>query len=101
MNAMDRPWAASVDGLVVMVRLTPRAGRDSIDGIASLSDGRTALKARVSAAPSNGEANSALTRLLARTLRVAPRNIELIGGATSRVKRMLIKGDVHAVVAAL
>jgi uncharacterized protein YggU (UPF0235/DUF167 family) len=34
-------------------------------------------------------------------LRIAPRNITLIGGAASRIKRMLIKGDVAAVVAAL
>ena len=101
MDAGDRPWAVSADGLVVTVRLTPKAGRDSIDGIAHLSDGRTVLKARVSAAPSDGEANGALTRLLAQTLRIAPRNITLIGGAASRVKRMLIKGDVAAVVAAL
>jgi uncharacterized protein len=101
MDAADRPWAVSADGLIVTVRLTPKAGRDSIDGIVRLSDGRTVLKARVSAAPTDGEANEALTRLLAQTLRIAPRNITLIGGAASRVKRMLIKGDVAAVGAAL
>jgi uncharacterized protein len=101
MDAADRPWVVSADGLIVTVRLTPKGGRDSIDGIAHLSDGRTVLKARVSAAPSDGEANGALTRLLAQTLRIAPRDIMLIGGAASRVKRMLIKGDVAAVVAAL
>ena len=101
MDVPDRPWVVSVDGLVVTVRLTPKAGRDSIDGIAHLSDGRSALKARVTAAPSDGEANSALTRLLAQTLRIAPSNITLIGGAASRVKRMLIKGDVRAVLTAL
>jgi uncharacterized protein (TIGR00251 family) len=101
MDAADRPWVVSADGLILTVRLTPKAGRDSIDGIVHLSDGRTVLKARVNAAPSDGEANGALTRLLAQTLRIAPRDITLIGGAASRVKRMLIKGDVAAVVAAL
>jgi uncharacterized protein len=79
MNATDKPWAVSADGLVVTVRLTPKAGRDSIDGIVHLSDGRSVLKARVSAAPSDGEANGALTRLLAQTLRIAPRDITLVG----------------------
>src|SRR5262249_2312739 len=65
-----------------------------------LSDGRTVLKARVSAAASDGEANGALIRLLGQTLRVAPRDVTLISGSSSPVKRMLIKGDVHAVVAA-
>jgi hypothetical protein len=101
MDAGDRPWAVCADGLVVTVRLTPKAGRDSIDGIVHLSDGRCVLKARVSAAPSDGEANSALTRLLAQTLRIAPRDITLVGGATSRVKRMLIRGDARAIAAAL
>ena len=76
-------------------------GRDSIDGIARLSDGSTVLKARVAAARTEGEANDALVRLLARTLRVAPRDVTLVGGATSRIKRMLIKGDPGAVAAVL
>jgi uncharacterized protein len=97
----DKPWAESADGLVVAVRVTPKAGRDSIDGIVRLSDGRAVLRARVAAAPSDGEANIALARLLAQTLRVAPRDVTLVGGATSRLKRMLVKGDTRAVVAAL
>ena len=101
MDVGDRPWVVCAEGLIVTVRLTPKAGRDSIDGIMHLSDGRSVLKARVSAAPSDGEANSALARLLAQTLRTAPRNVMLVGGTTSRIKRMLIKGDVRAVVAAL
>ena len=101
MDPGGRPWAVCADGLVVTVRLTPKARRDTIDGIAHLADGHAVLKARVSAGPSDGEANRALVRLVARTLRIAPSNITLIGGTTSRVKRMLIKGDVGAVVAAL
>jgi uncharacterized protein (TIGR00251 family) len=101
MDAGDRPWVVCADGLLVTVRLTPKAGRNSIDGIVHLTDGRSVLKVRVSAAPSDGEANGALTRLLAQTLRVAPRDITLVGGATSRLKRMLIKGDARTVAAAL
>jgi uncharacterized protein len=97
----DKPWASSADGLLVTVRLIPKAGRDSIDGMTHLSDGRAVLRARVSAAPSEGEANSALARLIAKTLRVAPRDVTVVGGATSRIKRILIKGDVGSVVAAL
>jgi uncharacterized protein (TIGR00251 family) len=96
-----KPWAASAGGLVVTVRLTPKGGRDSIDGIARLSDGGTVLKARVAAAPTDGEANDALIRLLARKLHVAPRDVTLASGATSRIKRLLIKGDPGAVAAAL
>jgi uncharacterized protein len=97
----DCPWATSADGLVVTVRLTPKGGRDSIDGIARLSDGSTVLKARVAAAPTEGEANDALVRLLARKLGVAMRDVTLVGGPTSRIKRLLIKGNIVAVAAVL
>jgi uncharacterized protein (TIGR00251 family) len=91
----------SDDGLVVTVRLTPKAGRDSIDGISRLSDGSAVLKARVAAAPTDGEANDALVHLLARSLRIPPRDVTLVGGATSRIKRMLITGDISTVATAL
>jgi uncharacterized protein len=97
----DKPWAPSAEGLVVTVRVTPKAGGDSIDGTTRLADGRVVLRARVSAAPSEGEANSALAHLIAKTLRVAPRDVRLVGGATSRIKRILIKGDVRTIVTAL
>jgi uncharacterized protein len=96
-----KPWAVSAEGLVVTVRVTPKGGRDSIDGIVRLSDGSTVLKVRVAAAPAEGAANEALIRLLARNLHVAPRDVTLIGGATSRIKRVLIKGDSGTVAAAL
>jgi uncharacterized protein len=96
-----KPWAVSADGLVVTVRLTTKGGRDAIEGIAYLADGRSALKARVRAAPSNGEANRALARLMARTLDIAPGNVELVGGATSRLKRLLIRGNAQAAAALL
>jgi uncharacterized protein len=97
----DKPWAPSAEGLVVTVRVTPKAGRDSIDGTTRLADGRVVLRARVAAAPSEGEANSALAHLIAKTLRVARRDVSLVSGATSRIKRILIKGDVRTIATAL
>lgn len=94
-------WAAAPDGLIVTVRLTPKGGRDSIDGVETLSDGRAVLKARVRAAPSEGEANAALGRVLAKALGVPPRDVAIIGGATSRIKRVKIVGDVATLSAAL
>jgi hypothetical protein len=80
-------------GVVVVVRLTPKGGRDAIDGIEQLADGRFVLKARVRAAASEGEANDALIRLLADNLDVAPRQVNVIAGATARIKRVMIGGD--------
>ena len=91
MNAA--PWSAQPDGLIVTVRLTPKGGRDTIEGIETLSDGSTVLKARVRAAPFEGEANAALGRALAKALGVPPGRVEIVGGATSRIKRVKISGD--------
>jgi uncharacterized protein YggU (UPF0235/DUF167 family) len=95
------PWSAQPDGLIVTVRLTPKGGRDAVDGTETLSDGSTVLKARVRAAPFEGEANAALGRVLAKALGVPPARVEIVGGATSRIKRVKILGDAAALGAAL
>jgi len=83
------------------VRLTPKGGRDAIDGMQVLADGRSALMVRVRAAPANGEANTALIRLVAKAVGVPPRDVALVSGATGRLKRLVISGDGAALLAAL
>jgi len=96
-----RPWAHAGDGVSVAVRLTPKGGRDAIDGIETLSDGRAVLKVRVRAAPTEGEANDALCRLMAKSVGVPPRDVSLVAGATARIKRLAISGDGPTLLAAL
>jgi uncharacterized protein len=97
----QEPWTAVADGVFVDVRLTPRGGRDAIEGIESRADGRAVLKARVRAAPFEGEANDALCRLLAHALDIPRRDVAIAAGATARIKRVLVKGQADAIVAAL
>jgi uncharacterized protein YggU (UPF0235/DUF167 family) len=97
--ADDRPWAAVPGGLALTLRLTPKGGRDAIDGIERLADGRTVLKARVRAVAGDGAANAAVIRLIATTLGVAPSRVTLTAGATARIKRLAVEGD-SAVLAA-
>lgn len=89
------PWTSIEGGISVTIRLTPKGGRDSLDGIETMADGRSVLKARVRAAPSEGEANAALLRLIAKALGVPPRHVTLVSGAASRIKRIAIAGDGH------
>jgi uncharacterized protein (TIGR00251 family) len=96
-----RPWTVTAEGVVLVVRLTPKGGRDAIDGVEVLADGRCVLKARVRAAASEGEANAALVRLLARALGVPPRDVALAAGETARIKRLKIVGSGPALAAAL
>jgi uncharacterized protein (TIGR00251 family) len=94
-------WTAAADGVIVTVRLTPKGGRDAIDGVETLADGRVVLKVRVRAIPSEGEANAALGRLLAKAVGVPPSRVDIVGGATSRIKRVKIMGDAAALGLAL
>jgi uncharacterized protein len=96
-----RAWSPTPDGIVVLVRLTPRGGRDAIEGVEQLADGRSVLKARVRAAASEGEANAALIKLLAKTLGVAARYVRLAAGATARLKRVHVAGAGTMLAAAL
>jgi uncharacterized protein len=95
------PWSLTPDGVVLAVRLTPKGGRDAIDGIDALADGRPVLAARVRAAPADGEANEALIRLIAKAASVPSRDVTLVAGGTARLKRLAISGHGPTVVAAL
>lgn len=94
-------WSVTPDGLAITIRLTPRGGRDSLDGIETLADGRQVLKARVRAAPSEGEANAALIALLAKELQTSRSQMTLTAGAGARLKRIVVRGDAEALAAQL
>jgi hypothetical protein len=96
-----RPWRLTPDGLLLTVRVTPKGGRDVIDGIADLADGSCVLKVRVRCAASDGEANAAVLRLMAGALGVPPRNVSLLAGEKARIKRLQIAGAGPALAAAL
>jgi uncharacterized protein len=94
-------WRVTAQGIVLTVRLTPRGGRDAVEGMEQLADGRSVLKVRVRAPATEGEANAALIKLLARTLDVAARDVELAAGASARLKRLKIAGVGVTLAAAL
>jgi uncharacterized protein YggU (UPF0235/DUF167 family) len=75
------------------VRLTPKGGRDAIEGWSSNAAGKALLKARVAAAPEDGKANSALVELIARTLGVKKASVRIVSGASARVKLIEVDGD--------
>jgi len=89
----DVPWTVTVDGLLLTVRLTPKGGRDAIDGIEMLSDGRAVLKARVRALPEDGEANAALVKLMAKAVGVSASRVSVQSGHTARLKVLKFEGD--------
>jgi uncharacterized protein (TIGR00251 family) len=87
------PWRYSPAGISVSLRVTPLGGRDDIDGIETLANGRSVVKVRVRALAEGGEANRAVTELLAKALGVPKRQVRLLSGATSRIKEVAVDGD--------
>lgn len=72
------------------VRVTPRSGRDAIEGWALDSAGRPFLKLRVTAAPADGAANAAVIALVAKALKRPKSQIVLASGGTARRKSLAI-----------
>jgi uncharacterized protein (TIGR00251 family) len=80
-------------GIVIAVRLTPRGGRDAVEGVATLADDRDVLLARVRAVAEKGSANTALVALLADIFRRPKTDVRIIAGLNGRLKQVEIAGD--------
>ena len=87
------PWRYSTQGISVALRVMPRGGRDGIDGLEMLANGRTVVKVRVRTIAEGGEANRAVIALLSEALGVARGRVRILSGATSRLKQIAIDGD--------
>jgi uncharacterized protein len=95
---MADPWRYSTHGISVALRVTPRGGRD---GVETLANGRTVVKVRVRAIADGGEANRAVTELVAKALGVAKAKVRILSGTTSRLKQIAVDGDPAKLGAAL
>lgn len=78
---------------MIAVRVTPRGGRDAIDGVEVLADGRAVIKARVRVVAEGGAANRAVIELFADALKVPKSAVHVASGVTSRLKQIAVSGD--------
>lgn len=85
----------------MLLRVTPNAGRDEIEGVEARDDGSAVLRIRVKAVPDKGKANAAVVVLLAKALGVPKSTIRVVSGDTARTKTVAILGDAGQVAAAL
>ncbi|MEO7837149.1 MAG: DUF167 domain-containing protein [Acidimicrobiales bacterium] len=84
----DDLFDTAEDGSVVLrLHLQPGAGRTSVVGRHG-----DALKLRVASPPAGGRANQACLSLVATTFGVKEAQVELVGGSTSRSKRVRVSG---------
>lgn len=77
----------SDDGLLIPVRVVPRASRTEITGVV---DG--ALRVRLAAAPVEGAANRELCAFLAKLLGTSRGDVELISGERGKQKIVRVRG---------
>jgi len=74
------------DTLVLRLHVQPRASRDELCGLHGNS-----LKVRITAPPTDGQANQHLRKYLAKLFGVAPSKVSLLRGSSSRSKQFCIK----------
>jgi hypothetical protein len=80
--------SVSKDGAVTFeVRAKPNAKRSAVTGVRE-----GALEVRIAAPPVDGAANDELVATLASTLGIPRRDVYLVRGASSRIKRVEVRG---------
>ena len=92
-------FTSTAEGIRISLRVTPRGGRDAIEGVDYLADGQAILKVRVRAAPEDGAANEAVAKLLAKALGVPKSSVAIVAGASARRKVVQVNGDVDRLIA--
>ena len=75
------PEPSCTQGFKLKVRVVPKASRNQVDGY---EDGT--LKLRVTAPPTEGQANAGVIALLAKTLGVSKSQLQIVRGQSSRNK---------------
>lgn len=90
---MTSPFETVDGGVRIAVRLTPKASRAGVAGLATDADGRVYVKMRVTAPARDGKANAALLKLLAKEWGLARSALRIAGGERDRRKSILLSGD--------
>ena len=87
MSYLDVTENSSRSGVLLVVRVQPRASRDEVAGAIE-----GALKIRLCAPAVDNRANEALTEFLAAVLKVPKSSVRILSGERGRTKRVEITG---------
>lgn len=77
---------------LILVKLTPKASKNEVQGWSKDAQGRNVLKISVTAVPEKGKANKALIALLAKYFNIPKSNITIARGKKERIKTIEIQG---------
>lgn len=88
-KAPPKPAAAAQNDprTIIIVRAQPRSSRQ---GVESAADG--VVKVRLKSAPVDGKANKELIEVLSGAFDISKSSVEILGGETSKNKRVLLRG---------
>ncbi len=75
------------EGALIRVRVTPRSGREEL-----IYDDREEIRVRLTSPPVQGAANQELVKLLARSLGVGKKDVEIVSGLSFRRKTVRVRG---------
>jgi uncharacterized protein (TIGR00251 family) len=84
---MAEIFSSAPNGTVVTVRATPRSSKSGLDGVFG-----DALRVRIRCAPVDGKANKELVETLSDAFSIPKSRVKLVGGETSKNKRVLLEG---------
>lgn len=87
------PYRCTAEGVRLAIRITPKARANEFGALDHDAAGQAFLRARVTAPPEDGKANRALTKLVARALKLPASRVSVAAGAKDRQKSLLIEGD--------
>jgi uncharacterized protein len=73
--------------IIFTVRVTPRASRSSVEGVAA-----GTLRVRLAAPPLDNRANEELCRLLAERLNIPRSAVRIVRGRQGRLKQVEVRG---------
>jgi uncharacterized protein YggU (UPF0235/DUF167 family) len=93
-----KAWGPVAGGVTLTIRVSPRGGRNAVEGLVADADGKPQLSVRVASAPVDGEANDAVEATVARWLGVRASEVEVTSGETTRAKVVTIDGDPVALI---
>lgn len=96
--APSLPLEPADGGLRVTLRVTPKASRNAVAGLADTADGGRVLKVTVTAVPENGKANEAVIKLLSKAWKLPKSSLTVVAGATDRNKILHVAGDPAALM---
>lgn len=88
-------YNAAMPACDIRIHVIPRAAREEVRG-----ERGESITIKLTAAPVKGAANRALIAFLSKRLEIPRRDLEIIGGETSREKRLRVEGLDEATVRA-